>query len=239
MKLSVSSAILAAICAATATVGELTAAQSTSAVPVTVTFADLTDHKIKSVGGSVYEHGKGVSATIDPSRNGELIFYSVKSGKIAQRRFALDFSACIAGPCDFLTTTPWQTGAQFIAGIRRPDGASLPGGMLAMPVSATGYRAGLKVYLGSTDNVEWTLCLTPGDAANVCSNRTSTGSTPTHIVRTTPDTWTISADTADVGELFTVTTSRRSEPLPARRGGYAMPFSMTVQCVNGANCPVP
>jgi hypothetical protein len=98
------------------------------------------------------------------------------------------------------------------------------------------------VYLGSIDNVEWTLCLTPGDAANICSNPTSAGSTPTRIVRTAPDTWTISADSveprSDVGELFTVTSSRRNTTT-TRRGGYSMPFSMTVQCANPADCQAP
>jgi hypothetical protein len=115
--------------------------------------------------------------------------------------------------------------------------------MLTMPVGASGFRAGFKVYLGSIDSVQWTLCMTPGDAGGFCANSTGEkSSTPTRIVRTAPGSWTISADSAlprsDVGALFTETGDRRSS-LITLQGKYAMPFSMTVQCVNAANCPVP
>lgn len=242
MRLLASVAVLAATLAIAATGIAPVSAQSTAAVPVSFLFADAGTDKIASDGLGIYENGKGVSAVIDPSRNGELILYSVKSGKIPARRFMLTFDNgplgnCIAGPCG---VPPWTmpTGAQFIAGVRQPDGTRLTGGLLAMPVGAPGYRAGLKVYLGSIDNVQWTLCLTPGDAPNICSNSTSTGSTPTRIVRTATDKWTISADAADprsdVGELFSETSTRRSTTI-ANQGKYAMPFSMTI-CASTANC---
>jgi hypothetical protein len=51
--------------------------------------------------------------------------------------------------------------------------------------------------------------------------------------------WTISADSAlprsDVGALFTETGNGRSSSITLQ-GKYAMPFSITVQCVNAANC---
>lgn len=241
MRLLASVAILAATLAIAGTGMDPVAAQATAAVPVSFYFADDDAHKIASDGLGIYENGRGVSAVIDPARNGELIIYSVKSGKIPQRRFTLTFNDCI-GTC--FGVPPWTmpTGAQFIAGVRQPDGTRLTGGLLAMPLNVPGYRAGLKVYLGSIDNVQWTLCLTPGDADNICSNSTSTGSTPTRIVRTAPDQWTISADAvaprSDVGELFTETRTKRSTNI-TNQGKYAMPFSMTVQCVNAANCPAP
>jgi hypothetical protein len=247
MRLPISAALLAAFIAAAATGIE---AQSTAAVPVAVTFADGVGHKIGSDGSGPYQHGKGVSAVIDPSRNGELIFYSVKSGKIAQRQFRLTFDDCI-GTCGDLPFVSDLTGAQIIAGIRKPDLTSLVGGMLKMPVDVSGYRAGLKVYIGSINSVEWTLCQTPADSPNPCTHSPNTGSTPTYIMRTAPDTWTIWADPGprpdpydpneDLrggGELFKGITSRRSKTITLQ-GEYAMPFSMTVQCVNAANCPAP
>lgn len=238
MRLLASVAVLAVTLAIAGTGIDPVSAQSTATVPVSFHFADDGTHNIASDGLGIYQNGKGVSAVIDPTRNGELIIYSVKSGKIPQRRFTLDFDDCI-GTC--FGVPPWTmpTGAQFIAGVRQPDGTRLTGGLLAMPLNVPGYRAGLKVYLGSIDNVQWTLCLTPGDAPNICSNSTSTGSTPTRIVRTAADQWTISADDvaprSDVGELFTETSTRRSTTI-ANQGKYAMPFSMTVQCMSAGSC---
>lgn len=221
---------------------DLAAAPTTSTVPVRLAFADDSTHRIGSDGLGIYQNGLGVSAVIDPSRNGELIVYSVKSGKVAARRFTLTFDDCI-GTCDTAPFVPWLTGAQLIAGVRQPAGTSQPGGMLTMPVGASGFRAGFKVYLGSIDSVQWTLCMTPGDAGSFCANSTGErSSTPTRIVRTAPDSWTISADSelprSDVGALFTETGDRRSSVITLQ-GKYAMPFSMTVQCVNPANCPAP
>ena len=185
MRLLISAALLVAFFAAAATGIE---AQTTSAVPVKFSFAGDSTHKIANDPNGPYVNGKGVSAVIDPNRGGELIIYSVKSGKIAQRQFWLSFDDCI-GTCGDLPFVTSVTGASIIAGIRRPDGTSHPGGMLTIPVGATGFRAGLKVYLGSIDSVEWTLCQTPGDAGGFCAN--SHGDTPTHIMRTAADTWTI------------------------------------------------
>lgn len=221
---------------------DLAAAPPTSTVPVRFALADDPTHKIASDLLGAYQNGSGVSAVIDPSRNGELIIYSVKSGKVAARRFTLTFDDCI-GACDTVPFVPWLTTAQLIAGVRQPDGTPHPGGMLTMPVGASGFRAGLKVYLGSIDSVQWTLCMTPGDAGGFCANSTGDkSSTPTRIVRTAVDSWTIAAGSelprSDVGALFTETGDRRSS-LITLQGKYAMPFSMTVQCVNTANCPAP
>jgi hypothetical protein len=239
MRLLISAALLVALFGIGGTGIDLAAAPSTSAVPVRVTFADGPAHKIASDLLGPYQNGSGVSATIDPSRNGELIFYSVKTGKVAARRFTLTFDDCI-GTCDAVPFVSSLATAQLIAGVRQPDGTPQPGGMLTMPVGATGFRAGLKVYLVSTP---WTLCLTPGDAGGFCANSTGdNSSTPTRIVRTANDKWTISADAvdprSDVGALFTETSSGRSTTITLQ-GKYAMPFSMMVQCVNAANCPVP
>ena len=240
MRLLISAALLVTLFGIGATGIDLAAAPPTSTVPVKFSFAD--GGRIASDGLGLYENGKGVSAVIDPNRNGELIIYSVKSGKVAQRRFMLTFDDCI-GTCVGVPPMLMPTGAQLIAGVRRPgDGVRLTGGLLAMPVNVLGYRAGFKVYLGSINSVEWTLCMTPSDSGGVCQNNTSTGSTPTRIVRTANDKWTISADAvdqrSDVGELFTQTSSGRSTTY-ANQGEYAMPFSMTVQCVVSANCPAP
>lgn len=236
MRLLISAALVMAIAGAAATGIDLAAAPPTSAVPVRVTFANDPAHKIASDLLGPYQNGSGVSATIDPSRNGELIFYSVKSGKVAARQFRLTFDDCI-GSCDAVPFVSSLAAAQLIAGVRQPDGMRQPGGMLTMPVGATGFRAGLKVYLVSTP---WTLCLTPGDADGFCANSTGdSSSTPTRIVRTAPASWIISADSADprsdVGALFTESSSGRSRTITLQ-GKYAMPFSMTVQCVNAANC---
>ena len=236
MRLPISAAVLVASLAAAATGIGLAAAPTTATVPVRVTFADGPGHKVASDLLGPYQNGSGVSANIDPSRNGELIFYSVKTGKVAQRRFTLTFDDCL-GTCDAVPFVSSLTTAQLIAGVRQPDGMRQPGGMLTMPVGATGFRAGLKVYLVSTP---WTLCLTPGDADGFCANSTGeNSSTPTRILRTAPASWTISADSADprsdVGALFTETSSGRSTTITLQ-GKYAMPFSMTVQCVNAANC---
>lgn len=238
MKLLASVAILAATLAIAGTGIDPVSAQSTAAVPVSFRFADDPAHKIASDLLGIYENGKGVSAAIDPSRNGELIVYSVKSGKIAQRRFRLTFDDCIS-TCYDVPFVSALASAQLIAGVRRPDGTPNPGGMLTMPVGAGGFRAGLKAYLVSTS---WTLCMTPGDAGGFCANSTGAkSSTPTRIVRTAPNSWTISADPepvedpSDVGALFTETGNGRSSTITLQ-GKYAMPFSMTVQCVNAANC---
>lgn len=246
MRLLVSAALLAAMFGVAGTGIDLAAAQTQTAVPVRVTFDDNFAPKIASDGLGHYQHGQGVSAVIDPSRNGELIIYSVKSGKVAARRFTLTFNDCI-GTCDAVPFVSSLTTAQLIAGVRQPNGPHLPGGMLAMPVGGSGYRAGLKVYLGSIDSVQWTLCMTPGDAGGFCANSTGVNSsTPTRIVRTAPASWTISADPgpgpvpdrSDVGALFTETSSGRQKTITLQ-GKYAMPFSMTVTCVNAANCPAP
>lgn len=241
MRLLISTALaLTAALVAAGPASDLAAAPPASTVPVRFTFADDPSHKIASDGLGLYQNGSGVSAVIDPSRNGELIIYSVKSGKVAQRGFTLTFDDCI-GTCGTVPFLPWLTGAQLIAGVRQPDGTSNPGGMLTMPVGASGFRAGFKAYLGSINSVQWTVCMTPGDAGHFCANSTGEkSSTPTRIVRTATDEWTISADSvdprSDVGALFTETSTRRSTTITLQ-GKYAMPFSMTVQCVNAADCP--
>ena len=241
MRLPISAALLVALAAAGTGI-DLAAAPQQTAVPVRVTFGDNDGDKITSDLLGSYVHGSGVNAVIDPARNGELIFYSVKSGKIPMRRFSLTFDNCI-GTCDGVPFVSGLTGAQLIAGVRQPDGTRQPGGMLTMPAGASGFRAGLKVYLGSINSVQWTLCMTPGDAGGFCANSTGDkSSTPTRIVRTAPASWTISADPgpvpdrSDVGALFTETSSRLSTNITLQ-GKYAMPFSMTVQCLNAANCP--
>ena len=250
MRLPISAAVLVALFGIGGTGIDLAAAPTqSSSVPVKFSFA--AGGRIASDGLGLYENGKGVSAVIDPNRNGELIIYSVKSGKVAQRRFTLTFDDCI-GTCFGVPPMLMPTGAQLIAGVRRPgDGVRLTGGLLAMPVNVPGYRAGFKVYLGSINSVEWTLCMTPSDSGGVCQNNTSTGSTPAHIMRTAPASWTIWADpgprpvlapgetdTRGGGELFTQTSSSLGTTY-THQGKYAMPFSMTVQCVVSANCPAP
>lgn len=244
MKLPMSAAVLVAGLAAVATGIHVAAAPpQTTAVPVRVTFADDPAHKIASDLLGPYQNGAGVSATIDPSRNGELIFYGVKSGKIAARRFRLTFDDCI-GTCYDVPFVSSLTGAQIIAGIRQPNGASQPGGMLTMPVGATNYRTGIKIYIGSINSVQWTLCQTPGDTTSFCAN--SHSSTPANILRTAAASWTIWADPGpdpgpgvpdlrEGGELITEVESGRSSVITSQ-GTYATPFSMTVQCVNVANC---
>ena len=178
-------------------------------------------------------------AAIEPGNDGHLVIYSKASKTVAARRFRLTFDDCI-GICDEVPFVSSLTTASIIAGVRKPDGTPNPGGMLTMPVGATGFRAGLKVYLGSISSVQWTMCLTPGDASGFCANSTGEkSSTPTRIVRTASDLWTISADSglprSDVGALFTETGNGRSSSITLQ-GKYAMPFSITVQCVNAANC---
>ena len=239
MRLLVSAALLAALFGVAGTGVDLAAAPQQTAVPVRMTFADLPGDNMASDLLGPYVNGSGVSANINTGSNGELVVYSVKSGNVAQRRFRLTFDDCI-GTCFDRPFVSDLTTAQLIAGVRKPDGTPQPGGMLTMPVGAPGFRAGLKVYLVSTP---WTLCMTPGDAGGFCANSTgANSSTPTRIVRTAPASWTISADPgpvpdrSDVGALFTETSSGRSKTITLQ-GKYAMPFSMTVECVNAANCP--
>ena len=237
MRLPISAAVLMASLAAAATGIDLAAAPTPPAVPVRVAFADGPTHKIASDLLGSYQNGAGVNATIEPGSDGNLVIYSKPSKTVPTRRFRLTFDDCI-GNCDDVPFVSDLTTAQLIAGVRQPDGTHQPGGLLTMPVGVAGYRAGLKVFLVSTS---WTLCMTPGDSSGFCANSTgASGSTPTRIVRTAKDKWTISADSAlprsDVGALFTETGNGRSTTITLQ-GQYAMPFSMTVQCVNAANCP--
>lgn len=236
MRLLISAALLVAIFGIGGTRIDLAAAPATSTVPVRLTFADDPTHKIASDLLGPYQNGPGVNATIDPGSNGNLVIYSKPSKTVPTRRFRLTFDDCI-GTCDDVPFVSSLATAQLIAGVRQPDGTHHPGGLLTMPVGVEGFRAGLKVFLVSTS---WTLCLTPADASGFCAN--STGSTPTRILRTAADQWTISADSSlprsDIGELFTETGNGRSK-LITLQGAYAMPFSMTVQCVVAANCPEP
>ena len=243
MRLLISAALLVALFGIGGTGIDLVAAPpQSSSVPVKFSFADGHTHKIASDGGGLYVNGAGVSAVIDPNRNGELIIYSVKTKTVPFRKFWLTFNDCIT-TCFDVPPMVMPTTAQLIAGVRQPGGTPHPGGMLTMPVGESGFRAGLKVYLGSINSVQWTLCMTPGDAGGFCANSTGEkSSTPTRIVRTANDKWTISADSvdprSDVGALFTETSSRLSTTITLQ-GKYAMPFSMTLQCVVSANCPEP
>ncbi len=244
MKLLVSAALLAAMFGVAGTGIDLAAAPPQAAVQVRVTFADDPAHKIASDLGGPYQDGQGVYAAIDAGSTGNLVMYSKASKTVPVRQFRLTFDDCI-GICNAVPFVSSLTNAQLIAGVRQPGGTPHPGGMLTMPVGATGFRTGLKMYLGSINSVHWTLCQTPGDGDGFCAN--SNGSTPAHIVRATPDSWTIWAnpgpdpgpsgpDLRDGGELFTEASTGRSK-LITLQGEYAMPFSMTVQCVNASNCP--
>lgn len=243
MKLLISAALLVAVLLVAGTGIELAAAPPQTTVPVKFSFADDPTHKIASDLLGPYQDGSVVSATIEPGSNGRLVIYWRASKTVPSRRFRLTFDDCI-GTCYDVPFVSSLTTAQIIAGVRQPDGT--PGGLLTMPVGATGFRAGVKMYLGAINSVHWTLCQTPGDASGFCAN--STGSTPTHIVRTAPASWTISADPEPRpdpydpdtdpragGELFTESSSGRNRSI-TMQGEYAMPFAMTVQCVTAANC---
>ena len=244
MRLLISAALLVALFGIGGTGIDLAAAPPTSTVPVRFAFADDPTHKIASDLGGLYQDGAGVRAYIDTASGGShLVIYSKASKTVPARRFRLTFDDCI-GTCYDVPFVSSLTTAQLIAGVRQPNGTLHPGGLLTMPVGGDGFRAGIKLYLGSINSVQWTLCMTPGDSTGFCANSTGpiNGSTPTRIVRTAAASWTISADSAlprsDVGALFTETGNGRSTTITLQ-GKYAMPFSMTFQCVNAANCPAP
>lgn len=243
MRLPISAALLAAIVAAAGTGIDLAAAPPQPNVAVKVSFADGGD-KIASDGSGLYVNGSGVYANIEPRNHGNLVIYSTATNKKAPaRQFRLTFDDCI-GSCDDVPFVTSLTRASLIAGVRKPDGTPNPGGLLTMPFgpgAEEGFRAGLYVYLGSINSVHWTLCMSPGDAGGFCANSTGEkSSTPTRIVRTANDKWTISADSdlprSDVGALFTNTDSGSTSVITLK-GKYAMPFSMTVCAATAATCP--
>lgn len=191
--------------------------------------------KIRSDGLGDYEGGvSGITAHIDKADGGRLVIYN---GPRSPRKFHMELTDCLAA-CGELPFVTRLSNGQFLAGVRNFDDSAVPNGLLGMAVGTAGERmARFHMYLGDYNSAFWTLCKSLPNAETFCG--VSANSTPARVVRTASHTWTFTATAAtgsDVAELIKQTGNNRTKVITTE-GSYAVPFTLTVQCVIAADCP--
>lgn len=234
MRLLIVPIVVTAAFVASAPPVDLAAAPPAKNAPLKFWFGDNLGDRIRSDGLGVYQDGAGVTAFIDKGDGGRLVIYN---GPQSPRRFTMELTDCLAA-CDELPFVTRTAQGQFLAGMKNVDGSAVPNGMLGMAVGSE-RLASFHSYLGDYNSAFWTLCRVTTNAEGFCG--VSDNSTPARVVRTALDTWTFTASStttprSDVAELVKQTGNNRTKVI-SLEGTYSTPFTLTVQCVNAADCP--
>ncbi|MGE0816285.1 MAG: hypothetical protein AB7O28_08015 [Vicinamibacterales bacterium] len=204
-------------------------------------FGDNPGDKIVSdTPGVAYQDGvAGVVAYIDKANNGVLKIYGVRT----TRSIGFTFDTCLSNCGEVPFGASMVKTPQFNAGIRNVDGTLVANGMLGMAVG-TEHISGFHIWLGEHSGAQWNLCLTNKNyATGYCGIADNEDTTLTRVTRTAPGTWTFTASATvpgtDVAELFKQVQLSGKQKSITSEGTYSMPFTLTVQCVNPADCPAP
>jgi hypothetical protein len=215
---------------------EVAARAKPRTLALSVTMADGPGDRIRGNLGLTYTHGVGGVVAFENGSGLQL--------QTGSRGLSYDFSDC-------LWTVPDQCTPLFDAGIEPSlvqiypvQGGVVSGGLLGIPVG-TQLRAFAKFYFSAnTSNGFWTVCSDPRPvaAAGICG--ASPASAGVLVARTGSGTWVVSASPSsssgrsDVADLISEVGNGRRTTITVE-GTFSMPFTMTIQCVVAADCPVP
>jgi len=203
---------------------------------VSVTFHNNAGDQIQSDSGGTYQDGVGnVVAYINASQNGALLFGTENS---ATRTLQFFFNGnCLSAPAD--CEAPWTS-------LNEPGG--LQGNVLRGGVVPTGGLMAMTTVEGElpmwikfnipldSDPAYWNVCFDSRKVVTPCSQDPSNTSTDARIRRIAPDEWEISANDTDRGDLIRDNTAQKKTRTYTSMGTYSMPFTLTVKCLNAAEC---
>jgi hypothetical protein len=242
MRLPFSAAVaLTAALGAMATGNGLTAAAPNNRPPgeirVSVTFHDNGGDRIQSDGGGTYQDRLGsVVAYISSSNNGSLLFGTENS---ATRTLRFFFDTCLSLPVD--CEAPWSSLNEpgGLQGNVSRIGGFPTGGLMGMTTAEGEQPMHIKFNIPlDSDPAYWNVCFDSRRVFGPCSQDPSNTSTDARIRRIAPDEWTISANATDRGDLIKDDTQKKNRTY-TQMGTYSMPFTLTVKCLNAAECPLP
>jgi hypothetical protein len=208
-------------------------------IKVIVSFKDGASDRIQSDGVGAYQDGVGnVVAYISASNNGQLIFGTNTSNQVG-RTLRFFFDDCLLSLED--CNAPWNSldensglQANVLVGA---DKVSLTGGLTAMKTTDGELSAWIKFNIPlDSDPAYWNVCFDSRKVVGPCG-APGGSSTDARIRRDASDRWTIFANgTNDRADLIRDSNTRKSRTYTVM-GTYSMPFEITVQCVNAADCP--
>ncbi|MGQ0735012.1 MAG: hypothetical protein ACT4QD_15320 [Acidobacteriota bacterium] len=206
-------------------------------IKVAVTFRDDGGDKIQSDGRGPYADGVGgVVAYIATRDHGKLIFGTGTAGRMLQ----FFFDDCLLPPAD--CGAPWsslneRSGIHANALRNSPDGLVVPqGGLMAMAVNEE-LAAWTKIDIPKDDDPAFYNVCFDSRKLGPCGLAPGGTSTDARIRRVASDEWTIWANgTGDRADVIRDSTTKGNRTFTLL-GTYSMPFSLTVKCVNRADCP--
>jgi hypothetical protein len=227
--------VLAAAIAQSGEFGEgLAARAKPRTVGFSVTLTDLASDRIRGAGGATYTNDVG----------GVVAFHNGSGLQLqtGSRGLTYDFSDCLwaTESC----TPPFGVGIEpSLVQIYPVQNDAVGVGLLGMPIG-TELRAFAKFYMSSnTANGFWTVCSDPRpEAAGICG--ASPASAGVRVTRVAVGTWVVSASPSstggrsDVADLISEVGSGKRSTITVE-GTFSMPFSMTIQCLVAADCPMP
>jgi hypothetical protein len=203
---------------------------------VSVTFQDNAGDRIQSDGGGPYQDGVGsVVGYINAAANGALLFGTTQNHGTRTLRFFFD--TCLSLPADCEAPWPSLDEPAGLQGNVLRGGVVPTGGLMAMTIVEGELPMWIKFNIPlDSDPAYWNVCFDSRKVVGPCSQDPSTTSTDARIRRIAPDEWTISANATDRGDLIRDSTFKKSRTYTSM-GTYSMPFTLTVKCVNAADCP--
>lgn len=208
-------------------------------IKVSVTFQDHAGDRIQSDGGGTYQDGVGnVVAYINSAANGALIF-GTNTQNTPGRTLQFFFDACLSHPDDCEAPWTFLDEAGGLLGNVLRGGVVPTGGLMAMTTVEGELPMWIKFNIPlDSDPAYWNVCFDSRKVVTPCSQDASNTSTDARIRRIAADEWTISANGTDRGDLIRDSTTKKNRTY-SWMGTYSMPFTLTVKCVNSADCPVP
>jgi hypothetical protein len=239
MRLLISTALaLTAALVAAGPAIDLTAAPNNRPrdIRVSVTIHDNDGDRIQSDGGGIYEDGKeGVLASINTSNNGALGFGTIQNS--ATRTLQFFFDDCLSLPVDCEAEWPSLNEPGGLQGNVLRGDVVPAGGLMAMTTAEGELPMWIKFNIPlDSDPAYWNVCFDSRKVIGPCSQDPSNTSTDARIRRIASDEWRISANSTDRGDLIRDIKAGKNRTYTSM-GTYSMPFTLTVKCLNAAECP--
>ncbi len=205
---------------------------------MSVTFHDNAGDRIQSDGGGTYEDGvEGVLASINTSHNGALGFGTIQNSATRTLQFFFDDApACRLPRTVTLRWTSLNEPSGLQGNVLR-GGVVPSGGLMAMTTAEGELPMWIKFNIPlDSDPAYWNVCFDSRKVVAPCSQDPSNTSTDARIRRIASDEWRISANSTDRGDLIRDIKAGKDRTYTSM-GTYSMPFTLTVKCLNAAECP--
>jgi hypothetical protein len=176
-----------------------------------------------------------VVASINLLQNGVLLF-GTDYHPTRTLQFFFDNAHCLSLPVD--CEAPWSSLNEpgGLQGNVLRDGVVPTGGLMAMTTDEGERPMWIKFNIPlDSDPAYWNVCFDSRKIVGPCSQDPSNTSTDARIRRIALDEWRISANATDRGDLIKDDTQKKNRTY-TQMGTYSMPFTLTVKCLNAAEC---